>query len=124
MSVVVVGGWCWLALCGVGMVNASPLSSGLLSTRGVGEWHPATENDLQLFRKAAEFCKENNSSIERLAIQFSTANDDIPTTLVASSNSGRMLNNIRWSEEKYDEELINKVREILSPVMNKPWVVG
>ena len=109
---------------GVGLVNASPLSSGLLSTRGVGDWHPATEKDLDLFREAAEFCEENNTCIESLAIQFSTANDDIPTTLVTSSNRERMLNNIRWSEEKYDEELIYKVREILSPVMDKPWIVG
>jgi L-galactose dehydrogenase len=73
------------------MVNASPLSSGLLSTRGVGDWHPATNDDLNIFRKAAEFCKENNTSIERLAIQFSTAHKEIPITLVASSNRERML---------------------------------
>ncbi len=109
---------------GVGLVSASPLSSGLLSTRGVGDWHPATNHELAIFRKAAEFCAENGTSIERLAILFSTSHADIPTTLVASSNKERMLNNIKWSEEKCDEDLINEVRKILLPVMNKPWIVG
>lgn len=109
---------------GVGLINASPLSSGLLSTRGVGNWHPATKDDLAVFRRAAEFCEENHTFIERLAIQFSTGNEYIPTTLVSSSNRERMLNNIKWSEEKCDKALIEKVREILSSVMNKPWIIG
>ena len=41
---------------GVGLVNASPLSMGLLSTRPAADWHPASGEIQRLCKQAAEHC--------------------------------------------------------------------
>lgn len=46
-----------LGLCeqkGVGVINASPLSMGLLSQKGPPNWHPAAEEIKAACRKAAQ----------------------------------------------------------------------
>ena len=43
-----------LESCGIGLVNASPLSMGLLGTRGAPDWHPAGERIKAVCRQAAE----------------------------------------------------------------------
>jgi len=42
---------------GVGVINASLLSMGLLTGRGPPSWHPAGTEIRDTCRKAAEFCK-------------------------------------------------------------------
>ena len=43
---------------GIGIVNASPLSMGLLSQRGVPDWHPAPKALVEACQKAAAYCNE------------------------------------------------------------------
>ena len=42
---------------GVGVVNASPISMGLLSERGPPKWHPATKDIKEACFAAGQFCK-------------------------------------------------------------------
>ena len=42
----------------VGIINASPFASGLLTDRGAAAWHPASDTDQALFREAAEVLRE------------------------------------------------------------------
>lgn len=54
---------------GIGVINASPFASGLLTDRGPAYWHSATEEDRALFRKAAEFCAaQGTHSAHRMMI--------------------------------------------------------
>ena len=62
---------------GIGVINASPLSMGLLSSRGVPDWHPAPKPLVDACARAAEFCREKGYPIERLAIQYSVSNPRI-----------------------------------------------
>ena len=71
---------------GIGIVNGSPFASGLLTDRGPAAWHPASAEDRSTFRAAAEFCRNQGTSIGKLAIQFSSQNLAIPTTLFSSAN--------------------------------------
>jgi aryl-alcohol dehydrogenase-like predicted oxidoreductase len=109
---------------GIGLVNASPLSMGLLSLRGAPGWHPADPEIKALCRKAAEFCAARSSDIAKLAVQFSTSNERIPTTLVSTANPDNIMNNARWCEEPMDEELLRQVLDILEPVRNRTWISG
>lgn len=109
---------------GVGLVNASPLSMGLLSTRGTPAWHPASDEVKQACLDAARFCKEQGSDIAKLAVQFATAHERIPTTLVSSANERNIRNNVAWIEEPMDEELLNEVLRILAPIHNVTWTSG
>ncbi len=106
---------------GIGIINASPFGSGLLTDRGPADWHPAGKEERAVFLLAAELCKQEGTSIAKLAIQFSSQHPEIPTTMFSSSNPQSVERNIQWSEEPLDDELLIKVQMVLSPVMNKQW---
>ena len=87
---------------GVGIINASPLSMGLLTERGVPDWHPAPKSLIDACAKAAEYCKTKNFPIEKLAMQFSVNNDRIATTLFSTTNSDNVKKNIESINEATD----------------------
>lgn len=105
----------------IGLINASPFGSGLLTDRGPADWHPANAAERAVFANAAAFCLQNGTSISKLAVQFSSQHPQIPTTLFSTSNSKLVIRNIEWSEEPIDTELLSKVKELLRPVLNKQW---
>ncbi|WP_077624219.1 aldo/keto reductase [Sediminibacillus massiliensis] len=107
-----------------GLVNASPLSMGLLSSRPVAGWHPADEEIKLACQKAAAFCESNGENLAKLAIQFSVRNDCIPTTLVSTASERNIIKNIEWTEEPINEELLEAVLDILQPIHNKTWTSG
>ena len=71
---------------GVGVINGSPFASGLLTDRGPADWHPAGPEERAVFRQAAEFCRGRARAISKLALQFSSQNPEIPTTLFSSAS--------------------------------------
>ena len=107
---------------GVGVVNASPLSMGLLSSRGTPDWHPAPKDLKEACRKAAEYCQQQGYPIEKLAIQFSTSlNPRIATTLFSSANPQNVLKNIEYVNEPLDEQLVEEVQRIIGNQMYVTW---
>jgi aryl-alcohol dehydrogenase-like predicted oxidoreductase len=106
---------------GIGVLNGSPFASGLLTDRGAPAWHPASAEDQIRFRTAAEFCRRNGTSISWLALQFSSQNPEIPTTLFSSANPESVRRNVACHEEPCDMGLVAEVRKILEPVLNKEW---
>jgi L-galactose dehydrogenase len=106
---------------GIGIVNGSPFSSGLLTNRGPAAWHPANAEERARFHAAAEFCQNNGSSISRLALQFASQNVEVPTTLFSSANPAMVRQNVESYEEPYDPNLVAEVRKILAPDLNNEW---
>lgn len=106
---------------GIGVINASPFGSGLLTDRGPADWHPANKEDREIILQAAALCRQHDTSIAKLAMQFSSQHADILTTMFSSSNPQSVLRSIQWSEEPLDKDLLAKVQHVLSPVMNKQW---
>jgi L-galactose dehydrogenase len=105
----------------IGIVNGSPFASGLLTDRGPADWHPANREDRALFLDAAEFCRSHGISISRLALQFSSQNPDIPTTLFSTANPKSVRRNVADYEQPYDQALLDQVQKILQPILNKEW---
>ena len=105
----------------IGIVNGSPFASGLLTDRGPAAWHPASAEDRSLFQVAAEFCRSQGTSISRLALQFSSQNPEIPTTLFSTSKPETVRSNVESHEEPYDTNLVAEVQKILKPVLDKEW---
>jgi len=97
---------------------------GLLSTRGTPDWHPASEELKETCLRAAQYAAERGEDIAKLAIQFSTANERIPTTLVSTANPDNIRRNAKWTEEPVNEELLNEILGILQPVHDKTWISG
>lgn len=109
---------------GIGVVNASPLGMGLLSERGVPDWHPAPDRVRQACREAADHCAAKGQNIAMLAVQFAVQHAGIATTLVGSANPANMERNLRWIEQPIDQTLLNEVQAILAPVHNVTWPSG
>jgi len=105
----------------IGIINGSPFASGLLTDRGPADWHPASPEDRALFHEAATFCQAQGTSISTLALQFSSQNPDIPTTLFSTAAPRTVQRNVAEYEEACDMSLVEKVRDILRPVINKEW---
>ena len=105
----------------VGIINASPLSMGLLSTRGVPEWHPAPKSLVEACRKAVNYCNGKGYPIEKLAIQYAISNPRIATTLFSSANPDNVRKNIAYAEALIDWELVKEVQQIIGNQMRVRW---
>ncbi|MGA7523224.1 MAG: aldo/keto reductase [Acidobacteriaceae bacterium] len=105
----------------IGIINGSPFASGLLTDRGPAAWHPADAEARALFREAADFCKAQGTSISRLALQFSSQNPELPTTLFSTARPDAVRSNVADYEQPYDQSLVQKVTRILLPVLNQEW---
>ncbi len=106
---------------GVGVINASPFASGLLTGRTPPAWHPVSSEEFGFFGQAAAFCQEKGTSLPRLAMQFSSQHPDIPTTMFSSASPESVRRNLRWAQEPYDPALVADVQRILEPIMNRQW---
>ena len=107
---------------GVGVVNASPFSMGLLSDRGTPPWHPAPQPLKEACARAAAYCREQGYPIEKLAMQFATSmNPRIASTLFSSANPKNVLKTIAYASEPMDEELVKKVQDIIGDQMFVRW---
>ena len=106
---------------GVGIINASPLGMGLLSMRGVPDWHPAPKSLVEACHKAALHCADKGYPIEKLAIQYSVSHPRIAGTLFSSANPENVKNNIKWVEETIDWELVREVKEIIGNQQRVTW---
>ena len=106
---------------GIGLINASPFGSGLLTDRGPADWHPATPAQRAVFRQAAEFCAAQGTNISKLALQFSCRHPAIPTTMFSSSNPATVRRNVAWAAEPCDAALVAQVQALLQPVTNLDW---
>ena len=106
---------------GIGVINASPLSMGLLSSRGVPDWHPAPQPLVEACRRAAEYCREAGYPIEKLAVQYSVGNPRIATTLFSSANPDNVRKNLAYVSEPAPADLVAKVRAIIADQQRVTW---
>jgi len=107
---------------GIGVINASPFSMGLLTERGAPAWHPAPAPLQNVCRKAVDYCKSKGKSIEQLAVKYSVSNPRIATTLFSTTRPEAVLRNIEWAEAPFDKELFNEVSAILEPRFRDTWL--
>ena len=105
----------------VGVINASPFSMGLLSQRGAPDWHPAPQPLKDACARAAEHCAAKGYAIEKLAVQYSTSNSRIASTLFSSANPANVLKSIGYVNDPMDETLVKEVQEIIGDQMRVRW---
>lgn len=106
---------------GIGVINASPLSMGLLSQRGVPAWHPAPASLVEACRRAVEHCSAKGYPIEKLAMQFSVSEPRIATTLFSSANPANVAKNIAYVSEQPDMKLVSEVKRIIGDQQRVSW---
>lgn len=106
---------------GIGLINASPFGSGLLTDRGPADWHPANAEQRAIFKQAADYCAAHGTNISKLALQFSSQHPDIPTTMFSSASADSVKRNVAWAADPYDPALVAQVRQILKPITHIDW---
>ena len=105
----------------IGVMSASPFSMGLLTERGVPDWHPAPKPLVEVCRQAAEHCKAKGYPIEKLAMQFSCSNPRIATTVFSTTRPEAIRKNLEYLSEPMDEELVKEVRDIIGEQQRVSW---
>jgi aryl-alcohol dehydrogenase-like predicted oxidoreductase len=108
----------YLKAKGIGILNAGPFSARLLTNAPLPTWLKEQENVKAAARAAAALCAKRGSDIAKLALQFSTANPDIASTIAGSANPENIRNWAKWVAEPIDRELLAEVLEIFRPVKN------
>ena len=106
---------------GVGVINASPLSMGLLTSRGAPAWHPAPASLQEACRRAAAHCVAAGYPIERLAMEFSVQEPRIASTLFSTTRAENVRANLDFVAGKPDPKLLQEVREILGENFRTSW---
>ena len=107
---------------GVGVINASPYSMGLLTERGTPAWHPAPEALKRLTKKALAYCQSKGVSLEQLAVSFSVSNPRIATTLFSTTNPENVLKTIQYANTPLDVDLLQAIQKIYAPGFRDTWV--
>ncbi|XP_066911247.1 uncharacterized protein [Clytia hemisphaerica] len=110
---------------GVGIINASPNSMGLLSSDGPPDWHPADDTIKNMCGQALQYAKSNSVPAAKLALDFSCSHPDVHTTLVSASRMDYMksnlhviLNGVTDHEKKVQQEMRTKY---FIPLKNHNW---
>ncbi|PXW43993.1 aryl-alcohol dehydrogenase-like predicted oxidoreductase [Klebsiella oxytoca] len=109
---------------GIGVLNASPLSMGLLTRGGAPDWHPAHQDVQAICRKVSALCDSHGVNIAQVALQFAlttAADNGIASTVIGTASADNMLDNIRWCTQPLDPELLAKIDELMAPVLNIGW---
>jgi L-galactose dehydrogenase len=112
------------AVKGVGVINAGALSQGLLTNRGAPSWHPAPDAVKAACAAAGKFARSRGGDLAKLAIQFSTSQPGVATTLIGTADPRELELNLQWAAEPLDQELLTLVERKLAPIHNLTWTTG
>lgn len=110
---------------GVGVINASGLSMGLLTDRGPANWHPAGERIRKACKNAAVYCQEKGSNISKIALHFSVTQPRIASTLYSTSKLTKLETNLDVVTNGITDEEKQLMHEVIErffdPLENKSW---
>lgn len=109
---------------GVGVLNASPLSMGLLTNQGPPAWHPAPDEIKSACRQAAEHCRSRGSNIAELGMQYCLSQPGITSTITGTAKLPELQANLTMLDKGLDMPLLAEVQKMLEPVKDMSWLSG
>jgi L-galactose dehydrogenase len=109
---------------GTGIINASPLSMGVLTDEGPPPWHPADAEIKACAVQAAQLCRERGANLSTLALATVVRDRRLPTTLVGMKKPSEVDQNLQAMNTTVDEALLAEVRKVLEPVKDRTWPSG
>jgi L-galactose dehydrogenase len=108
----------------VGLISASPLHMGVLTSGGPPPWHPAPAEVLEAGRRAAAWCRERGLDLAEIALRFAAANPHAASTLVGVRTAAEVAVNLRALEPDPHPEMTAELRALLAPVRDREWPSG
>lgn len=110
---------------GVSVVNASPLSMGLLTKTGGPDWHPAPAHVRTAARKASDLCEARGKSLATLALQYAlAAPPPVVSTLVGIADTAMLQMNVAAATQVADATLVDAVHGALGDARGVRWDSG
>ncbi len=109
---------------GIGVVNGSPTSMGLLSNRGPQSWHPADAETKRVCRAAAEAMQQNGAELAEIALAHATRVQGLATTLCGATTIVELEASVRAALVAPSAELMAKARRLLTPIAGRTWIQG
>ena len=64
------------------------------------------------------------SSLPKLAIQFSTQNEAIATTVIGTPSPVELKQALKWADSPIDLEMLSEVQDMLAPIKDLTWILG
>jgi L-galactose dehydrogenase len=108
----------------IGLINASPLHMRVLTDKGAPNWHPAPRDVFEVAREVTLLCREHDTTISNLAMQFALAHKDVAITLVGMSKVRHVDANVAIVGTEPNAALLAEVLETIEPVANICWKEG
>ena len=108
----------------IGVLNAAPFASGLLTGAPPPAWHPAPPEAVARFAQAARLSEAAGVPLARLALAFSASEPRLPVTLFSCADPAVLERNLTWWDGPVDRRLAAQVQRVLEPVMNRQWAYG
>lgn len=113
---------------GVGVINASPLCMGLLTSHGCPAWHPCSDRIKTASANARQICEEtgHGSDIAKVSLQYALAADSnvIASTLVGIDSRATLRKNVEIFRDPIDQHLLRRVQGAFTHVHNVTWSSG
>ncbi len=109
---------------GIGILNAAPFASGLLTGEALPPWHPAPAWAVETAERAAAVAVEHGTTLPRLALAYAAHEPRLPVTIFSCRNAETLRENLRRAAEPLDWRVVAQVQTALEPVMNRQWAYG
>jgi len=109
---------------GIGLINASPLHMGILSSSGPPPWHPAPAEVKEAGRRIVELCANRGVRASDLALQFAFAHPYVATTLAGMPTVEQVRQNVAAASSAMDETLLAEALALAAPIKNRSWPSG
>ncbi|XP_050453162.1 uncharacterized protein LOC126852411 isoform X2 [Cataglyphis hispanica] len=109
----------------IGVINAAALSMGLLTNNGPPSWHPASDETKEQCMNAAQYCKDQNVELSKLAIWHSMQYTNVDTNLIGIQSTKQLQMNLDVLQNGITEKEKTVLQEIqkkfLSIIKNQHW---
>ncbi|XP_020285380.1 L-galactose dehydrogenase-like [Pseudomyrmex gracilis] len=109
----------------IGLINAATPCMGLLTNDGPPNWHPASEETKKQCASAAQYCKDHDVELCKLAVWHSMQYADVDTNLIGIQSTKQLqmnLNVLRNGITEKEKVLLEEIQEkFLSTIKNQDW---
>jgi L-galactose dehydrogenase len=109
---------------GIGIINASPLHMGILTSHGPAAWHPAPAEVIEAGKRVVELCEAHRVDAPQLALHYCLQHPQVASTLVGMATRAQVNANLNAAQLTPDPELMAKIEAIIAPVHNRIWPSG
>lgn len=109
----------------IGLINAAALCMGLLTNNGPPNWHPTSDETKKQCENAAQYCKDHNVELSKMAIWHSMQYINVDTNLIGIQNTKQLQMNLdilRNGITEKEKTILQEIQEkFLSTIKNQHW---